>query len=172
MISKEYINEELRKYAASPAGRKAIKKKYGIDYEKARIDNKIIPYADDMKNILLSHITPIIRSIKGGDIIIGDPKFSEDGKATIVLSFDEESLRRESLYPEKYPEGLNDIVLLFTKGYTASNYVHGVWKNSSYSGEIVGRISRPPDDFLQKAVDEFNAKYPQVAIATLKEPYK
>jgi len=82
-------------------------------------------------------------------------------------------LHRESLRPDLYPDGLDNIVLLFAHGYNARNPVMGQWKNSrSYPHIILSLQRREPNNFLQEAVEEFNSKGSSIAKAVLEDTYK
>ena len=106
------------------------------------------------------------------DIVISDFIFNEEGKLTIKISFKEGSLQRESLRPDLYPDGLENIVLLFAHGYDA-NGIRGQWKNSkSYPAHINSLRHRDPNGFLQDAVDEFNSKGGNIAKAVLEAKYR
>jgi len=174
MISEEKIMELVKKYASSKKGKEAIKKKYGVDY----VDDpkELMVYGEQMRNIVFQHISPIIRSITISDIVVGQPVLNESGQYELKLSFKEGALHRDSLYEEGYPEGLNNIVLLFAHGYHASSYVYGAWASSSKDStkRIRSRISREPNNFLQAAVAEFNSSpsIKGVAVATLENEYK
>lgn len=106
---------------------------------------------------------------KGKDIdfIIGGPPCQA---YSVAGSIDKEAVRRESLYPQGYPEGLNDLILLYSTGYDARDYVHGYNKKK---GRYMWSIPhRPQNDFLEKAVEEFNQKYNSGATwGELKPPY-
>lgn len=68
---------------------------------------------------------------------------------------------RESVYPEGYPNGVDNIIVLLNNGYEASNQAFGTWHSRS-SGEdkfIYTRKSRPGLYFVQQAVRDFNGNY-------------
>lgn len=175
MISEEYIMQLVDQYAKSPAGKKQIKKQYGVDYiglaKPTRITsaskNEMIKYGEAMKKILYEHIQPLIKSITLDDIIVGSPTQSLTGEWNITISFREGSLVRDSLslddsdgngHPRE--RTLNNIVLLFAKGYHASRYVYGWWVTKyGNHGSVRSRKDRPGNDFLILAVNEFNSLY-------------
>lgn len=174
MITEEYLMKRLREWARSPEGKKEIKKQTGIDYVDRSPSQQFKVYGEQMRQILFAHINPIIKSITLNDIIVGTPYKGEDGKYRVDISFREDALHRESLNPGRFPDGVHNIVLLFTKGYHAGNYVYGEWKNSSRPGDTIrSKISRPANDFLSRAVAEFNSKNGKRSIvAMLDEKYK
>lgn len=172
-ISEAYIMKLVREYAKSPEGKQAIREKYGIEYDEKFTRAQVKAYGNRMKKILYNHIHDEIKSISLDDIIVEEPLLREDGRFEIKLSFREGSLHRESLYPDGYPDGLKNIVLLFAKGYHTSHPVHGDW---TYNGSVVaksvwGKRSRAPSNFLNDAVDEFNGASAGVATAYLEGEY-
>lgn len=187
MLSEEFIMEKLKRYANSPQGKKKIKEMYGIDYgeDSKSAKKEMIKEAKIMREILYKHITTTfenddeirerMKSFKLEDIIIGTPKKVKD-KWGIMLSFNEKALERESLYEDKYPDGVEDIVLLLTKGYHAKDYVYGWYYTGRGYGMDWARIQslkdRDPEPFLQNAVNEFNEKNTSEAKAALVGEYK
>lgn len=188
----EYILKRVERYANSAEGKAQIKKIYGIDVKrhhlyvgdpsKAHVDQgEFIKYGEQMKQILYAHISPLIKSITLDDIVVGSPKRSKDGQWSIELSFREGSLVRDSLslddsdgsgHPRE--RTLNNIVLLFAKGYHASRYVYGWWITKyGNHGSVRSRKDRPGDDFLIDAVNEFNTSVKEdIARAELVGEYK
>lgn len=174
MLTEKYIQTLIDEYAKTPYGRSEIKKVYGVDYT----GNKVCPVdltsmANEMKTILFKYISDAINSstFNLSDIKIGKTKKSSKmWEWEITISIDEEALKRESLYPEKYPDGLGDLVLLYSRGYDARDYVHGYnRKKGRYMWSI---RHRPANTFLEKAIQEFNNKYNTGATeAELKAPY-
>lgn len=132
-ISENYIMKLVREYAKSPEGKQAIREKYGIEYDEKFTRSQVKAYGNKMKKILYNHIHSEIKSISMDDIIVEEPLLREDGRFEIKLSFREESLHRESLYPD----GLKNIVLLFAKGYRGNSnyfcYVYGGDFNYNYA---------------------------------------
>lgn len=175
MITEDYFMQLVRNYAKSPAGRKAIKEKYGVTYAPEFSPHDAKYYGEMMKKILYQRIHPLISSIEMDDIIVGSPTLDSTGKYyTIHVGFAEGSLHRESLYPEGYPHGLDNIILLFAHGYNAKDAVHGSWQ---YHGKTIredtwSKTSREPNSFLDDAVAEFDKKAKGIAIAILEDEYE
>lgn len=155
MISEKYIMQLVKQYANSPEGKAAIKKATGLEYsEKEPSKTKLKAYGEKMKNILYKYVNPLIKSISLNDIVVGTPYKDSSGRWRLEISFREGSLHRESLYPDGYPDGLDNIILLFEGGYSVDNYVYGVW---NVVGERVrSRKERDGNDFLVQAINEFN----------------
>jgi len=171
MISEKSIMEKVREYAASPSGRKAIKEKHGIDY--VPIDGKVAAarmsaVALKARQILFRYISEVIGNISIDDIIIGEPVIKKDGTVQIMLSFREDSLFRQSLQPNRYPRGVDDIVLHFSRGWNAKGAVYGSWHGS----DTWSRRAKAPDRFLKDAVEEINLQVNGIATAELKGEYK
>lgn len=171
MLSQKYIMNLLREYASSPAGKKQIKKKYGAEYVGTYLTkSQMKQYGEKLKATLLDYITPLIKSITADDIIVGEPWMNKKTKEwRLNISFNEENLARKSLVPG---QRLNNIVLLFTKGYHASRQVYGEWVTPNGTKYIASRVQRDPNDFLQRAVDMFNAESNGVVKAQLSGRYK
>ena len=177
MINEQEIMKLVKEYAKSPEGKKKIKETYGIEYSE-RIDEKSLKaYGEKMKAILFKHTAAVIDSISPDDIIVGDVKETAEGY-TLEISFREERLRRESLYVDEYygDDELQNIVLLFAKGYHARDYVYGFWSKPGegvtwYQPRIRSRKDREPNPFLKNAVAEFNQSSKGIAVATLEGEY-
>jgi len=178
MISEEYIMKRVREYAKTPEGKAAIKEKWGVDYEPdgtRRAQKRMRDLGEKCKRILFKHISRLIKSITLDDIIVGEPTKDKNGYI-ISISFKASALHRDSLYEDGYPEGLDNIVLLFAHGFTARDYAYGLWLRPSWDG---GRYvsarsvkSRAPDNFLNDAVEEFNKTAVGFAVARLEGEYK
>lgn len=178
MLSEEYILSLVKKYSQTAVGKAEIAK-----HKKGKFDARVATEStqkqskkqmsqigDDMKNILFNKISRVIKSFKIEDIIVGTPVPYGD-QYMISISFNEDALRRESLDPDRYPEGITNIVKLFVTGYDARGAVYGVWKGHG-DEEIWSLRHRDPNDFMDKAVEEFNSKYANVARAELTDEYK
>ena len=178
MLSEKDIMELVREYANSPEGKQQIKETCGVEYEEKVDEAKLRKYGEKMKEILFRHINPVIDSISPNDIVVGNLKKTDDGYR-MEISFRENSLYRESLYVDGYygNEQLQNIVLLFAKGYHARDYVYGYWvkpgKNIDVGQmSIRSRKDREPNSFLEEAVKEFNQTANGYAEAILDEKYK
>ena len=170
MLDEKTLFNMVKKYAATSEGRKQIKKKTNIDYNPQKDRSKIInmrSYANLMKSILLKHINLHIKSVSADDIVIESPIIDESGVYTMHLSFRSGSVARQSLQPDMYPEGIENIVLHFTHGWAAKNYLRGDW----HGQQVWSRQIRPGSSFMQRAVDEFNSKVKGIATAELSLEY-
>lgn len=167
MVSEKYIMRIVKDYAKSPAGKAAIKETYGVEYSETLPRMKIKASSLEMKRILYSYIKAVIRSVSEDDIIIGEPFVNEVGRVCVKVSLREERMRRASLYDDKY-DGIDNIILLFSHGYSARDHVYGWW-GGNY---VRSRRTREPNSFLDDAVSEFNNKYTDFAFAVLDDKYK
>ena len=172
MLSDSYIIKLVKNWAKTPEGKAEIKKVTGEDYVEEFTKSKAKEYGRKMQRILFEKINPIIKSIQLTDIIVGEPTVDTDGYMRLYISFKDGSLHRDSLVPNRYPEGINNIVLLFTKGYHAQGSVHGTWHKPSGDIETWSRRSREPNDFLNRAVADFNNIAKGIAMAKLDDKYK
>lgn len=69
-----------------------------------------------------------------------------------------DDISRPSLYPAKYPDGLDNVVKLYDLGYENGSLSHAVW---GYRGgkKIYGRMSWDGLGFIEDATDRFNSMY-------------
>lgn len=133
--------------------------------KKAR-DEIIASLPDELRN---SQTHPI----GADDLFVYPGEVTDDGNFEFLLGWLPGSVHRDSLFDEEYPDGIEDIVGLFTTGYQAKNQVYGWWDHhyyayaSSYSGRSAGfdtmwtrsRQVRSGDPFLQTAIDKFNTEH-------------
>lgn len=172
MLDEKYLFSLVKKYAASPEGKKQIKEKTGIDYDPAKdgsdSQTAMLAYAEKMRTILWRHINETVKSVAKDDIIIEAPVKDDKGIVSISLSFRPGSMFRPSLDPEEYPEGIQNIVLHFTHGWSARRPIRGEW----HGEEVWSRVSRRRSSFLQDAVSEFNSKSKGIATAELSGDYR
>lgn len=165
----------VKKYAKTKEGKAAIKEKTGLNYIPNITATKLTTYGEEMKKILFSKISQLIKSFLEEDIIVGQPYKDENGYWRVKLSFREEALRRNSLDTKYFPQGISNIVLLFARGYHANGRVYGSWVSPKfgYIGRVRSKPSREGSDFLIEAVDEFNKLYSKtIARAELEGVYK
>jgi hypothetical protein len=172
MLDETWLFEQVKKYAASPEGRKRIKEQTGIDYDpkkdKSISQTNMLSFAEKMRTILWRHINREIKSVSIDDIIIEPSSTNEKGEVTISLSFRPGSLFRPSLQPGKYPEGVQNILLHFTHGWSAKKSIRGEW----HGDEVWSRKLRTGSSFMQEAVEEFNSQAKGMTIAELSGEYK
>lgn len=140
-------------------------------------------YAEQARNAIVSSLPDSLKYSKNGaigvdDLIIFPGRLRKDGVFVFELGWNPTVIHRDSLYEDGYPDGIEDIVGLLTTGYSAKNYVYGlwfghspsmdvhhngVWKNGTHqldpSRDFVNmrsRKQRAADKFLQRGIDAFN----------------
>lgn len=188
------VLKAIEQYSKTPAGRNEIKSrmtrkrefipKYWDKNAVFRTIKQMYRAAQDMADILYKHI--ITDTISTGidsegntyqrvglskfnreDIHVHHPVNIGNGEYTCNISISESALHRDSLVQGN--DGIDDIISLFVHGYSdAKRSVHGEW----HGIEIWTKRNREGNPiFLQNAIDEFNSKYKDKAIATLKDEY-
>lgn len=86
----------------------------------------------------------------------------------VEIDFDASAMRRPSIYPEGYPEGLTNIAKLLSTGYTnTGNLAYGVMNGKRV---YMPRVFKS-DPFLELAVNEFNGTAPDGVFANLDKSY-
>lgn len=178
MLSEEYILSLIEKYSKTPAGKAEIAK-----HKKGKFDARVATegaealsvqqmkqIGNDMRDMLFGKISKVIKSFRIENIIVEKPVV-KDNQYEIKIRFDESALQRDSLDPDKYPEGVSNIIKLFINGYDARGAVYGVWKGHG-DEEIWSLRHRNPNDFMDEVVEAFNNKYANVARAELADEYK
>ena len=154
------INAKLEAWSKTKAGQKVLaaagkKALLGAirNGEKPKDADKL---ADEMKTVLLAHLPDSLKTLTMSDF--EEPEFKIiDEEAVMIIRFLSESVHRPSLDPEKYPNGIADIVVHLDHGWDAKHVTGGLWHGEYYlSRQHAGRR-----DFLQDAVDEFNRAHPE-----------
>lgn len=175
MISEAEILAKLQQYLRSSSG-KALLKEHGITHfnTSAEITPEMIEQmkimGERMADLMYERIVAVIPSFTRDAIVIGQPY--RKGKAyALDIDFDYTKVHRESLWPEGYPEGLKNIVRLFSTGVHAKGQVYGVWEGHSVE-PITSKPVRRPRNFLVQAVEDFNKAFKTLATATLNESYQ
>ena len=78
-------------------------------------------------------------------------------------TYDEKYLQRESLAPDYFDEGIDNIAALLNKGYSASNTVYGIWAGSQHgyasSFNIQSLQEREGLHFIESAIHNYMANY-------------
>lgn len=196
-LSADEVLDAIKRFSKTPAGRDEIKEhthrkrstfipKWWDPKMVFRTVKQMYRAAEDMANILYRHIIEDtipeggvgidangeryelvgLSEFRREDIVVHHPKHITEDQWGCNISIRKEALKRKSLVPG---EQLDDVVALFVHGYTnARASAHGEW----HGHEIHTKRDKPGNDFMQRAVDEFNNKYKDKAIATLKDDYK
>lgn len=130
---------------------------YGQSIVKQLVDTmqKLIA---DLKVITYNHIHSVIASFEEASIIATPPQVDMvDGVPSISASIElsTAALHRDSMRPDLYPMGVDNIVILLARGYHARHAVRGVW----HDAECLSRPNRPANDFIGRAVEDFKTKH-------------
>lgn len=192
MLSDRKIIELIKKYHKTSEGKEMIEdykivysmskpKSFSARYAKSGIKpmtkKRKKEIAEDMADILHRHIISDTASKHGDGLksferssIIVKSSLLDDGSTSMKVLFDKNAIHRDSLVPDVY-DGVDDIIRLFEKGYTAHGSVKGVW--ATHGAEAVWSLKhRDPNDFMNAAVSEFNRKHWKEAKAELSDNYK
>lgn len=173
MLNEKDILNLLQEYVRVPENRKWLEKHHGVDIG---INTDVLL---EIKQELEAAITTVLPNFNMSSVrCVRDTQVGGVAKYSIVI--DITSLRRESLhYTTKegkrvQGEGIDDILALFTHGYTLKHRVpYGIWdKSDGSSMRIKALPHRDPNPFLQDLCKELNAKYHDVCEITLNDDYK
>ena len=88
----------------------------------------------------------------------GDPVKVGDNKYQISVSFDG-NMRRDSLAPDYFDEGIENIAALLNKGYSAKHTIYGTWPGHGYADYFnIGSLrQREGAHFIEGAIRAFMA---------------
>lgn len=192
VLSEEYIMQRLRAYVNSEAGRvKIAQHRKDVFYGKVRTGAGNLTKANieailqEVRNDFVNTISTVIASFRGDGVLTAHGEMDERGYIQANISVDEDALRRESLhYMNKnlsigHGEGVDDILALFTHGYTLNKRPYGFWvrdtAHASTTGQAMERIGarmhRDPNPFLTEFVNRMNEKYGDKCVVTLNDKY-
>lgn len=91
------------------------------------------------------------------NVEISAPQKNGQSQYKIDIKIPDEYLKRDSLYKEGYPDGVDNIINLFDKGYKAKRYAYGYWATAGM--RIRSKLTRPPIHFMSDAINDFNSHY-------------
>lgn len=192
VLSEEYIMQRLRAYVNSEAGRtKIAQHRKDVFNGKVRTGAGDLTRADvdtivrEIRDAFIKAVSTVIASFRGDGVLTTRGEMDERGYIQANISVDEDALRRESLhYMNKnlsigHGEGVDDILALFTHGYTLSKRPYGFWvhdmAHTSTTGQAMERIGarmhRDPNPFLTEFVNRMNEKYGDKCVVTLNDQY-
>lgn len=200
LLSSDEVLEAIKQFSRTPSGKAAIQehthRKRGEFVPKwwdkrmvFRTIKQMYRAAEDMADILYKHIIQDtdpgpeaygtdrhgepyklvgLTEFNRSDIIVHHPMKvggPSDDQYRCNISIRSDALKRKSLVPGHQ---LNDIIELFVHGYSsANNHAYGEW----HGHDIIAPVHKEGNNFVQNAVDEFNAKYKGKAVATVKDEY-
>lgn len=109
--------------------------------------------AERMRELLFEETIKVIPSISIHGIEIGNVETDANGNFVVNVGFNRYAAWRGSLYGVKY-DGIENIFLHFTHGWDAKGYAYGEWHGDA----VRSRAHYDGNDFIQRAVDRFNAE--------------
>jgi len=176
------LEQVLQKWAASSEGQKKLKAEAKSALSRGKSFGKTSgtgvnysvqtakQYAEEMMDEIIRYLP---RSLANSPEPITRDSFQEpvinvrDDGFDVRISFRPDAVHRESLAPEKYPDGVENIVVHLSNGWSARGAVYGEW----HGVETWSRMESAGDDFMREAVMSFNATHP-LAEARLGDEYK
>lgn len=161
------LDSALQKWFDSPAGKKKVAEARKKAQREGRSFGRVVntygdygkrdaeEFAYRMQDLILQYMPVSLRD--GVEFYPPAVWVDDNGQMRASVTFKEESLHRESLDPTLYPFGVDNIVMLFTKGWdTGGKQVWGEWHGYPHTKS---KTHSDPNPFMQQAVDEFNRKY-------------
>lgn len=152
----DWLLDKIKAYSKTPQGEKKIKAALATNSSNGVEDATI--YGDKFIEILKEEVASIL-SRTTGDAFLSyfDPiKIIVDkatGMCEVQINFDKTMTHRDSLYPSKYPEGV-ELQYLFSTGYRAKNYAYGI---DRHGRKIRSKRKRKGINYMQRARSKFNA---------------
>lgn len=193
VLSQEYIMQRLTEYMNSKAGkdRLADLRKKGMTTATglgsgAMSNQQIKTVANAIADAFASAVIEVIMSFRSEKVHVVTAQPDAQGKVRVSIVVDEDGLRRESLhYMNKngtlaHGGGVNDILALFTHGYTiSSRRPYGFWVRDGVYAKATGNsmtrigalMHRESNPFLSNFVTRMQAEYGDVCEVTLNNKY-
>lgn len=151
------IDEQLKAFSKTDKFKMLVEKKMKTDKSVASVSRK---KAEQLGNRMVEILRKKIANIKNQhgesflDNIVADVKYDANKGWYVDISFTEQEMHRNSLFPAKYKDGIQ-LNIIFNEGYKASNYVYGT---DSHGSNIRSKLQRDGLFFIQEAVELFNAE--------------
>lgn len=173
MLSEKDILNLLQEYVRTPEAKKWLSSQYGVTI--GGFDSVV----NDIKQELIAAITAVLPNFNTSAIhCLREDRDEKNSRYSIVI--DMAALRRESLYyttaagNRVQGEGIDDILALFTHGYTLKHRTpYGIWDRSDgTSVRIPALRHRDANPFLQELCKKLNVKYRDICVITLNDDYK
>lgn len=186
VISEEYIMRRLQQFVNSEAGRAKLAKHLRDVYygnapatAGALTRSQVTTILQEIREEFISTVIGVIPSFRGDSVVAVSGEMDTQGLVDASITVDEDALRRESLhYMNKdlsigHGEGVDDILALFTHGYTLDKRPYGFWVRAGGNSmtRIGARMHREPNLFLTEFVERMNAEYAGRCILTLDNKY-
>lgn len=172
MLNESDIMNLLQEYIRTPEVKKWLSECYNVKIDAQEDVVKAIQQelANEILIVLPNFNVNAITYVKEIDV-------HKEARYSVII--DSAALRRESLYRTLkngnriQGEGIDDILSLFSHGYTLKHRApYGTWERSDGSSIVVGALShRNPNPFLQNLCKRLNAKYGDSCTITLNDDY-
>lgn len=165
------INNELRNFLKTDAGKRLANSQSKTGKSTVSYFKYANYLGTRMSALLREEMVNIKSKTTGeaflGHIVIDEPIFIKNVGWELNISFNHPLLHRQSLYPDKYPNGV-DLAYLFNNGYSASKYLYGI---DRHGHNVVSSISREANNFIERSVMRFNVEMNGKAIAKYSSNY-
>lgn len=186
VISESYIMQLLQRYVNSEAGRaKIAQHRRDVYYGNLPASagsltrNRVTAILQEIRDEFISTVISVIPSFRRDSVVAISGEMDAQGYVEASITVDEDALRRESLhYMNKdlsigRGEGVDDILALFTHGYTLSKRPYGFWVHpgGNFMTRIGARMHREPNLFLTEFVERKNAEYAGQCVLALDNKY-
>ena len=186
VISENYIMQRLQQYVNSEAGRaKIAQHRRDVYYGNASAGassltrSRVTAILQEIRDEFISTVISVIPSFRGDSVVAVSGEMDAQGYVDASITVDEDALRRESLhYMNKdlsigHGEGVDDILALFTHGYTLNKRPYGFWVHPGGNSmtRIGARMHREPNLFLTEFVERKNAEYAGQCVLALDNKY-
>lgn len=174
VIHKGAIDNIFENYLKSSAGEAEIRR-IRKDIRSGKIagsgslmsDADMLAWAEKLRSEIYDAVVSHIKSVSPDDITVGEIVETERG-LEVDIKFNVDALHRDSLAPDKYPDGVDNIVLHFTTGWDARGVVRGEW----HGKETWSLQHREGANFIESAVEAFGGMLPEGVIAETGADYR
>lgn len=186
IISEDYIMRRLQHFVNSEAGRaKIAQHRRDVYYGNAPAGagsltrSQVATILQKIRDEFISTVIGVIPSFRSESVIAISGEMDSQGLVEASIAVDEDALHRESLhYMNKdlsigHGEGVNDILALFTHGYTLNKRPYGFWVHADGNSmtRIGARMHREPNLFLTEFVERMNSEYAGQCVLALDNKY-
>ena len=186
VISEAYAMRRLNEFLKTDAGKAKITQirkdlmKKGIGGGGILTKEQAFEIARAICEDVRKAVREVIHSFRVTSIQTNFAGTDERGFLRANISVDEDALYRASLHHMNrdltisHGEGVDDIIALFTHGYSISKRPYGFWVRSGGRSmtRIGARMHRDSNPFLQDLVNRLNAEYDGRCAVTLNNKYK
>ena len=173
VISESYIMQRLQEYVRDVY--------YGNAHTGAGLltRTRVAAILQEIRDEFISTVIGVIPSFRGDSVVAVSGEMDAQGCVSASITVDEDALRRESLHYMNrdlsigHGEGVDDILALFTHGYTLDKRPYGFWVHPGGNSmtHIGARMHREPNLFLTEFVERKNAEYAGQCVLALDNKY-